>query len=789
MPQYSTGHIIVTKDSDLIKGIDTKFVENVKAGDLLYVRYSESKILGPFVIDRVLEDRVLYITEQYGGDSEFRVNFAITNSFTENYGIPRVSIGDIAIAKSITETMFAIEDLLQGSNAGFDGDFLYSMDFEFNEYNVGTGDDIAINLVGIPGNISYSDSLFDNVVFELINNSEPYVSMNYYSRGRISLKALNTVLSYNELKVRATIPGRPDLVAECFVKIFFNGLSSQLQSFSLKPCYEVAPNKSVIIKPKMTPSNASDDRFSIYNTGSWFYSYFDTIVSFGKQIEISAASSSANNSSTVTISHYKENGSLDIPNQQVSLMSTFAADKIASMSFSSPEIEIDIFGKNEFSIIFSPLASQNPSWAADFRTIIEYVTKSGWNAEHNIDYSAILNVSAYIDPHTKNRIIVKTEPNYTTDQIRQLSQYDFFCYVYIKIVNIRSGLYSILKIKCKHKASGTVFQEASKYSIKNGECLKLKPVLENTSTTDKFYMLTVSDVSKIQPLNYKSQEEGYFVYDKDVDIILKGISEGVCPVFISTWFRYCNPSYTDITITPSGALEFPITGFSVKHNLRNVAVSDTDAAANVGYNTDYFITFSPSNATSKAVKVSTNTPDRIKLKQEYYICDDDSNRIDLSFYSRQQGAGHLKIETVDGSNLSFEVNFTIAGTSAPVNMISFGPDAANTVDYLTNEQISSYISSELGEKKDKIVFTNTSGKIIKVPILYNPSDATLKSLRFYTVNKSYGVFIHPADITNTYYKSLSDQYLLIDCTNKESGTVKVVMTGVNNDLEEFFFIE
>lgn len=780
MPQYSTGNIIVEHGSDMIKGINTKFISNANPGDLLYVRYSETNILGPFIIDRILEDRVLYITESFGGESAFRVKFAITNAFTTNYEFPRVSTGDIVISKSILESMLLLENVLSMGAPGFDKAFLYSMAFEFNEYKIPTQTTyFELKLIGLPGNIEYSDELFYSVKFRLIDNDDDRLVINYQSNGMLVVDTGTIENIYTAVSVEAYFDNRTDLSAICKVYIKNDSITIPATSFNVPAYVDVPTGSSAIITPAIVPANAEDDSFTIQTTGIYFYNYFDVKTSSGRSIEISGKSSSESFTSYIDIRHIEEKGSATFESKRVSLLNTRAALRINSLSFATEEIEITSFGKREFSILSNPQVDAGSSWSADHRTFISAITSIG-------ETSNLIKVkSIYIDPLTNSKLIFDVEPNYTNADARTNSISACNFVIMITILNEKSGLSANLKIKFKYTPTGNSY---SCSTIKNaymvGELFKVIPLPENTGTSNKQTRITLNNTDAFIPLNYKIQDGNNYYFDEGMDIIMKPIAEGSANITPSSWFSSYLSIAKSITITPFTSYAYPATAISLKHDLRNVDVTPTDASAFVGSKTNYYVTFTPANASLKAIKVSTSTPETIKLKQEYYVCEDGTNRIDISFISRQQGTGNIKVETLDGSNKSIDVTFTITGTSAPVNMISIEPDYLHAVNYETNEPLAyeyPYLES--------VRILKGNAKIIKIPILFNPTNATLKYTRFYISGKSFGAILHPTEITNVSYKSESTAYALIDLSKYNGyGDVKIGMRGVYNDLETFFYV-
>lgn len=780
MPQYSTGNIIVEHGSDMIKGIDTKFISNAKSGDLLYVKYSEENILGPFVIDRIVEDRVLYITESFGGTSAFRVKFAITNAFTTNYELPRVSTGDMVISKSILETMLLLEDILSMGSIGFDKDFLYSITFEYNEYHISTQTTyFEIKLVGLPGNIEYSNELFSSVKFRLTNNDDDRLIINYQSNGLLVVDTSTIENIYNPVYIEAYFDNRSDLSAVCKVYIKNDSISVPITEFNVPAYLDVPTGGSTIITPSILPLNADDNDFIIRSTGIYFYNYFDVKTSSGRSIEISGKSSSESFTSYIDIGHIKEKGSADFENKRVSLLNTRAALKINSLSFATDEIEITSFGKREFSILSNPQASSGSSWGADYRTFISSITSIGETS------NLIKTKNIYIDPLSNNKLIFDIEPNYTNEDARTNSILSCLFTIIIKILNERSGLSASITIRFKYTPTGNSYSCSTiKNSYMIGEIFKVIPLPENTGTSNKQTRITLNNTDAFIPLNYKIQDGNNYYYEEGSDILMKPIAEGSANITPSSWFSSYLSIAKSITITPFTSYAYPATAISLKHDLRNVDVTPTDASAFVGLKTNYYVTFTPSNTSLKAIKVSTSTPGTIKLKQEYYVCEDGTNRIDISFISRQQGEGNIKVETLDGSNISIDVTFAITGTSAPVNMISIGPDYLHAVDYETNAPLS-YEYPYL----DSVKILKGTAKIIKVPILFNPTNATLKYTRFYISGKSFGAILHPTEVTNVSYKSEATSYVLIDVSKYNGyGAVKIGMRGVYNDLEAFFYI-
>lgn len=784
MPQYSTGNIIVEHGSDMIKGIDTKFISNVNPGDLLYVRYSETNILGPFLVDRIIEDRVLYITESFGGESAFRVKFAITNSFTTNYKFPRVSTGDIVISKSILETMLSLEAVLSIGHSGFDTSFLYSMSFEFSEYRIPTNTGyFELKLIGLPGNIDCYDELFSLVQFRLLYNDDNRLSIYDQQNGCLYVSTGVIENLYSAVYVEAYMVNRSDLKATCAVYIKNDSIATPLTAFNVPAYLDVPTGGSAVITPAIVPVNAYDDSFYIQTIGTYFYNYFDVKTGSGRSIEISGKSNSESFTSFVDIKHTEEKGSTTLPEKRVSLLNTMAALKISSLSFATEEIEIDSFGKREFSILSTPQVDAGSSWSADHRTFISYITSIG-------DMSNIVKIkNLYIDPFSNNKLIFDTEPNYTNAdaRINSLSACSFV--IMIRILNERSGLSASIKIRFKYTPVGNSYSCSTlKTSYMVGEIFKVTPLPKNTGTSNKQVKIYFDNIDAFIPLNYSRQDGNNYYFDEGADILMKPIAEGSANITPGSWFSSYLSTSKNITIIPFTSYAYPATAISLKHDLRNVDVTPTDASAFVGSKTNYYVTFTPANASLKAIKVSTSTPYTIKLEQEYYICDDASNRIDISFISRQQGAGNIRVETLDGSSKAVDVTFTITGTTVSVKMISIGPDYLNAVDYETNTPLT-YETPDETPCLDSARILKGTAKIIKVPILFIPTNATLKDTRFYISGKSYGAVLHPTEITNVSYKSSATAYLLIDLSKYTGyGDVKIGMRGVYNDLETFFYV-
>ena len=77
MGQYCEGFVTARKDSDIITGIGTRFLSNVKQNDKIIIKLSDTTTTDIFTISGIASDTELTISTPFPNDYTFRAKYAI----------------------------------------------------------------------------------------------------------------------------------------------------------------------------------------------------------------------------------------------------------------------------------------------------------------------------------------------------------------------------------------------------------------------------------------------------------------------------------------------------------------------------------------------------------------------------------------------------------------------------------------------------------------------------------------------------------------------------------------
>ena len=110
MSQYTAGTVTVTNGSNVVTGAGTAWLASVDQGDIFTVLADGVW----YEVAGVASDTSLTLAANYGGVSGGGKAYAVTQSFTQNAGIPYPEQGDVETASLFRRAMATVEQLITG---------------------------------------------------------------------------------------------------------------------------------------------------------------------------------------------------------------------------------------------------------------------------------------------------------------------------------------------------------------------------------------------------------------------------------------------------------------------------------------------------------------------------------------------------------------------------------------------------------------------------------------------------------------------------------------------------
>lgn len=108
---YSEGTIDVTNGSPTVTGTGTKFIAEVKAGDI-FIRDGDIAIY--YVASNPVSDTSLTLTGNYGGVTGTDLAYAVVRDFTTPDNIPFINRKDVETATIVKDAILKIQSVITG---------------------------------------------------------------------------------------------------------------------------------------------------------------------------------------------------------------------------------------------------------------------------------------------------------------------------------------------------------------------------------------------------------------------------------------------------------------------------------------------------------------------------------------------------------------------------------------------------------------------------------------------------------------------------------------------------
>lgn len=735
MAQYYVGFINLTNQSDMVSGINTEFIGNVKPKDVLYVK-NGSEVSGPYTIDRVMGDKILYLAQAYTGPSLFRAKYAITRNFTQGKLIPNVFIGDEIIAMPIKNGMSLLSNILENENSSgiTNPKVVTSIEFSQSLYIAGENKEFCAKVIGLPGYTTSDDQFFEQCNFSISgDDNQDHFYISYSTRGNVYIQSkYGSVSQYDGITIVATVSGRADLVASAKLSIESKP-TTRMTSYSIgSPLKEVPYNETIVIKPEIVPTNAENANFGATSFSTSFDSLFSFKTIEGRQLEIMGK----NNSETAAffdIYHKEENPDFACGNKLINLMCTRMANKISSIIFNGDGFEVDAFGYYEFPISFLP-AFTAANWSADFNTVITntvYLDSDHYNFQYAINFSFDIKRGVI-----KLLLSARTDDNYN-EKFQFIKSFRFL----ITASNPRSNISKTIEgrlIFTPCSGCGAYVDPI----IKIGEIKQVSYSPQPAEHSEDEYALIIANPF-FQPLNYSSNDGLTYFYKKGTPIFIKGVGQGETSIAVRPRYNVlCNSPYQTVTVSADTlVIDKPVTGISVV-DFDGIFSEEGSILSKKRYR----VTISPSDATVKGIRLTTTTPFNVKFDNEYHYSET-FNVIDFIVEFTQKGTGNITISALDASGIQVSLSVMIDGLPDYVPLESITFDYNNILNLETNETISITPGTELPVRQN--------GGMFKIPVILSPSNCTEKTV-YYEAYGSCMVSPHVDYNPQSFFKSTND---------------------------------
>ncbi len=110
MSQYNTGSVALTSGSVVVTGTSTAWLANVSVGDV-FILTSDSV---PYYVASVDTDTQITLSAPYAGLTATGSEYTAVRDFTNNFGFPFITKGDIETAKVLEKAVTDIDQVLAG---------------------------------------------------------------------------------------------------------------------------------------------------------------------------------------------------------------------------------------------------------------------------------------------------------------------------------------------------------------------------------------------------------------------------------------------------------------------------------------------------------------------------------------------------------------------------------------------------------------------------------------------------------------------------------------------------
>jgi hypothetical protein len=106
---YNSGTVAVTNGNNAVVGMGTKFLANVAAGQWFSIK--DSNVF--YTVASVVDDTHLTLSANYGGTTGSGKDYFVFQSFTLNYNLPIIEMGDVNVAAILGLAMVRIDAKLK----------------------------------------------------------------------------------------------------------------------------------------------------------------------------------------------------------------------------------------------------------------------------------------------------------------------------------------------------------------------------------------------------------------------------------------------------------------------------------------------------------------------------------------------------------------------------------------------------------------------------------------------------------------------------------------------------
>lgn len=731
MSQYFNGFVSIKKGSKIVTGIDTDFISCISPGNLIAFRLPNKEVSRIYKIVSIESKLSLTIDTNFEEETLFRAKYAITKDFTQNFAIPQTFLGDEIIANFMSLGINVIEAALGIAHTGsYETDEITSIVFESSIVQVDIGDSKKLKVLSIPGLLSGAKCSFS---FEP-EAYEAFFSNNYTEDDFIEITAI--AITATPVIVTATLVANTSITATCSIKIIDSG-KVPLTSFTVPARFDVPRNGSITINPVLTPATATDNVFSVEKPIG-FDTYF-TIVSVGKSIVLSGKVLSSDMQ-------------LKIKHATCGIKET----TIRCIDSSSALQTLEIVPSSLILFLFVESVSATIKFTPDLSSTNKEISLSHIMTTEGDFYKII---SSYnISSKTISFSLVKNfngnnkDLNYSMTTSR------------IRATNPLTGKYCDLVLTVKNiPTTGITITTASPKAIIVGETASIAYSVEPSNASNKTVIVQISSGSTVGLIEIigtpHATIQGAYTIESPAAIQIRGVQAGSTKLKITTDRTLISK---EIDITVSAGQSSLVTDIV----LTNVAPGNTIAPS---YTTtdkygSFKVQFTPAGAVDKRVKVTSLTP----LLTSIYPDTFSAGSYDyLTFAPKciQYGNAKIKIETLDGSNLSREIEFLITGTVCSIPVSSIGFDIAGSGLSVDGSGIVSIPSNSFQK-----IFSDVQ-----------PGDASCQQVRYILDAPNSGVYLgtHTRDGGTSQYAS-TDDYVYVVTSGVVAGVFKLGIRGINN---------
>lgn len=728
MGQYCEGFVTARKDSDIITGIGTRFLSNVKQNDKIIIKLSDTTTTDIFTISGVASDTELTISTPFPNDYTFRAKYAIQRNFTVNYGYPQTFLGDEIVAPFIKSDIDLIEYQFGQVHTGeYNFGKITSIYFQSEIITLQADSSVEVSVYGIPGDTDQIECTFS---LKTPTESAEFVEVSSSYGNTVSIKGLKETPTDSTHMIVATLNANTEIKAECKV-IVFASTRKPLTDFTVQAAFDIPLNATAAIRPLIDPADATDAVFTIEYTASEFDPNFK-LKTQGRQIEVFGKALSVS-PINVLIKH------ATCGSRTTSIKCVDGASTLQSLSFVPTSLNVKLFEDvPTVQMAFTPsLTSINKEIVFSYE-YDEFATYYEIIATYNInDYTIAIQIK-----HKEDASLNRYYHPVTTSKIIA--------------TNPLSSKSCELVINCTYvPADSLAITNQSPVQLMVGQSVGVGTIIAPTDFSDKVVFARIFDEYPTDIISIAGEpgilNNDEFKTDYPDPVVITGLKIGTTKLYI---YSRNNNRYDSINIEVIEGSIGQITDITVTDLLPNNHI--------IGNTGSIKVDFLPVDASNKTVNVTTTTPLLIHVYPGTFTVSQGSY-LTFSPRHRQYGMANLTITTADGSDITKTIDFQINGTvcEIPVSSVGF---------------------AETGP----IMMTQGEARKIMTSVL--PLEASCKQVN-YRVESGSAAYTttHVRDGNTSQYAS-TDEYVYVIGVNGASGNVKISVYGVNNDFIGFIDI-